>query len=100
MRYVWASIAAVAIILLGGIFVWQTRAFIEQRAREQAAASGHPLPEGSGAALQNFGVELSGSQMACVTLADFLIRFWYVFVVLVIMACFGVAAFAGRRQTV
>jgi len=96
MRYAWASIVAVAIMALGTLFVRQTRVAFEQRARERAAASGHPLPEGSPANLQGMGFELSGSEIARVSIADLLAHFWYVFVMLVIVTCFGVAEFAGR----
>jgi hypothetical protein len=95
MRYAWASIVAIAIIALGTLFVRQTRVAFEQQARERAAASGHPLPEGPAPNLQGIGFELSSSEIARVSIADLLAHFWYVFVMLVIVTCFGVAAFAG-----
>jgi hypothetical protein len=99
MRYAWASIVAIAITVLGTLFVRQTRVAFEQMARERAAASGHPLPEGPAPNLQGFGFEASGSEIARVSIADLLAHFWYVFIILVIVICFGVAAFAGRRPS-
>jgi hypothetical protein len=99
MRYAWASIVAVAIIALGTLFVRQTLVAFEQQVRERAAASGHPLPEGPGPNQQDFGIELSSSEIARVSIADLLAHFWYVFVLLVIVTCFGVAAFADRRPS-
>jgi hypothetical protein len=99
MRYVWASIVTVAIISLGLLFVRQTRVTFEQRARESAAASGHPWPEGSDPKnRQDIGIEVSASEMMRVQLADLLTRFWYLFVAIVVLACFGVAALAGRLK--
>jgi len=96
MRYVWAIIIAVAIISLVALFVRQTRATFEQRARESAAASGHPWPEGSDPInRQDVGIEVSTSGMICVHLADLLTNFWYPFVAIVVLACFGGAALAG-----
>jgi hypothetical protein len=99
MRYAWASIVAIAIIALGTLFVRQTRVAFEQQARERAAASGHPLPEGPAPNLQGMGFELSSSEIARVSIADLLAHFWYVFVMLVIVTCFGVAEFTGRRPS-
>ncbi len=95
MRYLLASIAAVAIIALGSIFVWRTRVAVEQSAREQLAAKGQPVPVGSPANLEGVGLEMSSSQIAMVSFADLLVDFWYIFVPLVILICFGVAAFSG-----
>lgn len=97
MRYVWASIFAVAIISLGVIFVLQTRTAVEQKIRK-AAASGHPLPPGSLPAGKDIGVELSASELLAVTFADILTEFRYLCVVIVVIVCFGIAAVAGRWQ--
>jgi hypothetical protein len=100
MRYVWAIIIAVAIISLVALFVRQTRATFEQRARESAAASGHPWPEGSDPKnWQGVGIELSTSEIIRVKLADLLTSFWYLFVAIVVIACFAGAALAGRLKS-
>jgi hypothetical protein len=99
MRYVWASLIAAAIISLGVFFVRQTHVAFEQKAREAAAASGHSLQQGSDSNLQDVGVEVSSSEMVRIQVADILTDFWYVFVVLVFLTCFGVSAFAGRQQS-
>jgi hypothetical protein len=99
MRYVWASIVSVAIVSLGLLFVRQTRVTFEQRAREIAAASGHPWPEGSDPKnRQDVGIEVSTSEMILVVLADLLTSFWYLFIAIVVLACFGGAALAGRLK--
>jgi hypothetical protein len=41
---------------------------------------------------------MSSSGIAMVTFADMLVDFWYVFVVLVILVSFGIAAFSGQRR--
>jgi hypothetical protein len=100
MRYVWAIIIAVTIISLVALFVRETRVAFEQRAREIAAASGHPWPEGSDPKnRQSVGIEVSSSEMIPVLLADLLIRFWYAFVAIVVLACFAGAALAGRLKS-
>jgi hypothetical protein len=93
MRYVWASIVAVAVILAGFLFVRQTRAYAEKKLREQ-----HSLPADVASNHGDVGLEVSGSEMACISAADALISFPYVFIVLVILLCFGTAAGFGRRQ--
>jgi hypothetical protein len=98
MRYLWASIAAVAIIGLGSLFVWRTRVAVEQIAREQLGAKGHPVPADSPLNLEGVGLEMSSPQIAMVTFADLLVGFRYIFVVVVILICFGVAAFSGRHR--
>lgn len=97
MRYLWATLAAAAIIALGSLFVWRTRAAVEQTARDQLAAGGKPAPADAPRNPDGVGLEMSGPQVLRVSLADILIDFWYVFVVLVILICFGAAAFSGQR---
>jgi len=93
MRYVWASIVAVAVISAGFLFVRQTRAYAEKKLREQ-----HPLLADAASNHRDVGLEVSGSEMARINVADVLISFRYVFIVVVILSCFGTAAVFGRRQ--
>jgi hypothetical protein len=98
MRYFWASIAAVAIIALGSLFVWRTRVAFERIAREQLAAKGQAVPADSPASFGDIGLEMPSSQIAMVSFADFLISFRYLLIVLVVLICFGLAAFSGRAR--
>jgi hypothetical protein len=98
MRYFWASIAAVAIIALGSLFVWRARVAVERMAREQLAAKGNPAPADSPVNLEGVGLEMPGSRIAMVSLADFLFGFRYLLIVLVVLICFGLAAFSGRAR--
>jgi hypothetical protein len=95
MRYFWASIAAVAIIALGSLFVWRTRVAVERIAREQLAAKGQAVPADSPANFGDVGLEMPSSQIAMVSFADFMISFRYLLIVLVVLICFGLAAISG-----
>jgi hypothetical protein len=98
MRYSWASIAAVAIVALGSLFVWRTRVAVEGIAREQLGAKGQANPAGSPANLEGVGLEMPGSQIALVSFADLLFHFRYLLIILVVLICFGLAAFSGRAR--
>jgi hypothetical protein len=98
MRYFWASIAAVAIIALGSLFVWRTRVAVDRVAREQRAAKGQAVPVDSPVNLAGVGLEMPSSQVAMVSLADLLIHFRYLLIVLVVLICFGLAAFSGLAR--
>lgn len=95
MRYFWASIAALTIIALGSLFVWRTRVAVEQIAREQLAAKGNLAPADSPVNLEGVGLEMPSSQIAMVSLADLLFGLRYLLIVLVVLICFGLAAFSG-----
>jgi hypothetical protein len=99
MRYFWASMAAVAIIALGSLFVWRTRVAVERLAREQLAAKGDRIPADSTPVnLERVGLEMSGPQIAMVSFADLLVDFRSLSIVLVILICFGTAALSGRGR--
>jgi hypothetical protein len=93
MRYVWASIVAIVVISAGYRFVRQTGVLVQTKLRKQ-----HPRLADAAPIDQNVGLELSGSEIARISVADVLISFRYVFIVLVILSCFGTAAIFGRRQ--
>ena len=52
-------------------------------------------PADSPVNLEGVGLEMSSSQIAMVSLADLLFDFRYLLIVLVILICFGLAAFSG-----
>ena len=98
MRYIWASMATVAIIALGSLFVWCTRTALERIAREQHVAKGQADPAGLPANPSEVGLGMPGSQIAAVSFADFLLDYRYILIVLVVLICFGLAAFSGRAR--
>jgi hypothetical protein len=96
MRYVWASVVAVAIISFGVHFVRHTHEGVERMIQKAAADSSQPMPALAPSNNANIGIEMPSSRIFQVAVADFLFKFWYVFVLLVLLACFGTAALAGR----
>lgn len=96
MRYVWASVVAIAVIAFGVHFVRHTHQSVERMVRKAAVDSGQPIPDLTPSNRSNIGIEMSSSRIFQVAVADFLSEFWYVFVLLVLFACFGTAAFVGR----
>jgi hypothetical protein len=78
VRYLWATVAAICLIGLGGLFVLLT-----------------PYP----AVGPDWGVELPSSAIWRIFLADLLLDYWFIFIPLVCIACFGVAALFGSSAT-
>jgi hypothetical protein len=99
MRYVWASLVAIGIIGFGVHFVRHTHEGVERMVREAAAKSGRPVPDPQTSNTAEIGLEVSGARMVRITLADLLSDFWYLSVMLVLLACFGTAALVGRKST-
>jgi hypothetical protein len=98
MRYVWASVVAIVILLFGVHLVRHTHEGVERMVRKAAADSGRPMPDLSASKTPDVGIEVSGIRLAQIEAADILSDYWYVFVVLVLLSCFGVAALVGRRS--
>ncbi len=96
MRYVWASVVAIAVIAFGVHFVRHTHEAVKQMVRKAAADSGQPKPDLAPSNRPDIGIEMSSSRIFQVAVADLLAKFWYVFILLVLLACFGTAAFVGR----
>jgi hypothetical protein len=95
MRYVWASVVAIAVIAFGVHFVRHTHEGVERMVQKAAADSGQRMPDLGTSNRPNIGIEMSSPRIFQVAVADFLFRFWYVFVLLVLLACFGTAALVG-----
>ena len=96
MRYVWASVVAIAIVAFGVYFVRHTHEAVERIIQKAAAGSGQPMPALAPPNNANIGIEMPSSRIFQVAVADLLAKFWYVFVLLVLLACFGTAALVGR----
>jgi hypothetical protein len=97
MRYVWASVVAIGLIAFGVHFVRHTRDAVERLVRKAAADNGQPIPDLALSNRSNIGIEMSSSRIMQVSLADFVSANWYVFVILVLLACYGTAALVGGR---
>jgi len=78
VRYLWATVAAICLIGLGVLFVLLT-----------------PYP----AVGPDGGVELPSSAIWRIFFVDVLLDYWFIFIPLVCMACFGVATFFGSSET-
>jgi hypothetical protein len=107
MPYVVASVVASLIILAGALFIRHTQRSIEQQIRQTLRDSkerGELPPELQGVdldtvPLSDFGFPLSRRDQATVAIAGLLSEYWYVWVPLIVVLCFGVAALAGGRPT-
>jgi hypothetical protein len=95
MRYVWASVVAIAVIGFGVHFVRHTHEAVERMVRKAAADNGQPTPDLAPSNRPNIGIEMSSSRILQVSLADFVSSYWFVFVILVLLACYGTAALVG-----
>ena len=96
MRYVWASVVAIAVIAFGVHFVRHTHESVERMVRKAAADSGQPMPDLTQSNRPDIGIEMSSSRIIQVAVADFVSAHWYVFVILVLLACLRYGCTRGR----
>jgi hypothetical protein len=110
-RY-WIALSAAVGIVVGGVaFCIQTRRTVIATMRE-AIAGVERTPENaealaaaeqsldSGALVAEFGMEVPQSLLWRIQLAEFLQRFWPIWVMFVVGTCFAVAWLVGGRRPV
>jgi hypothetical protein len=103
--YVLASVVALLIIGAGALFIRHTQRSVEQQFRQalrHMKEKGELPPELQGVDLDtvppsHFGIPLSRRDQATVAIAGLLFEYWYVWIPLIVVLCFGVAALAGGR---
>lgn len=104
MRYGIALVVAFAILLLAGLFTWQTRRIVREEFRKslrEAKAAG-TLPPGlqhldpDTAKFEEVGIELPAVSMTRIAIADMILAYWFVLGPLVILLCLGTAALSNR----
>jgi hypothetical protein len=106
MAYVIASVVACVIILARALCIRHTQRSIEQRFRQtlrDMKERGELPPE-----LQavdpdtieptNVGIRVPARDVAKLAIAGFLFEYWYVWIPLIVVRCFGVAAWADGRS--
>ena len=105
LRYVIAFLAAVVIVGGGALFCWQTKRALIRQFQEavrdpanadsltpeiQAAADEGRLPE-------DFGFEVSQSMLLRISLSDWLVGYWPLWVLLTFGGSFGIAYFLHNQ---
>jgi hypothetical protein len=104
MRYWIALVVALAILLLAGLFSWQTKRIVREQFRKtlrEAKAAGTLPPElqhldPDTAKPEDLGFELPAALMTRVAIADMILARWFVLGPLVILLCLGAAALSYR----
>ena len=74
MRYVWASVVAIAVIAFGVHFVRHTHEAVERMVRKAAADSGQPMPDLTPSNRPDIGIEMSSSRIFQVAVADLFVQ--------------------------
>ena len=107
VRYLIAMIVAGVVIALALGYVFRVRAELYDGLREQlrqSKADGTLPPELANVdietmPLSDFGIELSSSMKRKVTIADFILGAWIVWIPLLILLCLGAAYILPRRTS-
>lgn len=104
MRHGIALVVAFAILLLAGLFTWQTKRIVREEFRKslpKAKAAG-TLPPGlqhvdpDTAKPEEIGIELPAVSVIRIAIADLILAYWFVLGPLVVLLCLGTAALSYR----